>query len=310
METKNEEKTFEQLFEILASGSRSEVKESKKTIEKMWRKDNKKFKKAEKLIFKTIKNFDNIKDAEHQAAIISGTSLFILALADEYFDELKNFIVTNLQHNDGRIREAARKTSDWLDISLVSRAEPFIFPEGKPLSEKQLSEQATAKKQYIDFVAELKALIERYDDESDNSEYVDEMKPSINKTLQMVWHRLTESPVYRRVSEQYRSIHIEIFAKRKEIEGRLEKIIQEIGSIFSLEDIKQAIYEEDDSKCLSEIIAMFDNGQELDELNKILEVVNDAWNYFPHKIIDGLSPAEKLIEREKNQNGPSGLFRF
>jgi hypothetical protein len=126
----------------------------------------------------------------------------------------------------------------------------------------------------------------------------------------MVWHRLTESPVYRRISEQSRPIPVEIFTKRKEVESKIEDLLEKIGSNFSLEDIKQAIYEEDGNRCFAEIIAMFDKGQGINEFNKIMEIVNEAWNYFPHKIIDGLSPAEKLMEREEDQNGPGGLFRF
>lgn len=310
MEKRNEEKTFEQIFDILASGSRSEIKEAKKTIEKIWRKDHRKFGKAKKLIFKTIKKFDDIKDAKHKAAVIAGMSLFVLALADDHFDELKNFIVANLQNRDGRIREAARKTGSWLYISLSDRAEPFIYPKGTPLTEKQLDEQKIAVKQYVGFVAELETLIERYDDENDSAEYVDEMKPSVNKSLQMIWHRLTESPAYRRISEQSRPIPVGIFTKRKEVESEIEDLLEKIGSNFSLEDIKQAVYEEDDNKCLAEIVSMFDKGQKIDELNKILEIVNDAWNYFPHKIINGLCPMEKLMEREEAQNGPNETFHF
>jgi len=31
-------------------------------------------------------------------------------------------------------------------------------------------------------------------------------------------------------------------------------------------------------------------------LGSILELVSDAWNYFPHKVLKGLSPAEVLLE--------------
>lgn len=37
------------------------------------------------------------------------------------------------------------------------------------------------------------------------------------------------------------------------------------------------------------------------ELNSILETVNDAWNYFPRKILNGFSPEEKLLECHKQQ---------
>ena len=51
-------------------------------------------------------------------------------------------------------------------------------------------------------------------------------------------------------------------------------------------------------------MAMFDGstslttgrGGDASELSNVLELVTDAWNYFPHKLLDGLSPAEKLLE--------------
>ncbi|OGG78278.1 hypothetical protein A3A36_02925 [Candidatus Kaiserbacteria bacterium RIFCSPLOWO2_01_FULL_52_12b] len=289
-------KKFEELFKVLTTGTRDEIKEAKRRIEKIGREDRPLFRRADEFVFKIIADFDCIPDAEHKAAVISGMSLFYLALADGYFDELKKFIVKNLQYPDGRVREAARKTGEWLFISLSSRAEPFVYPEDTPLTEEQKSEQIIARKQYIDFVAEIESLIDQCDDTDEDAEYIDDMKPSVHKSLQLFWDRLTESPSYRRAVEQSRSIPLEIFMKRKEIEGELENKLKEAGSDFDLEYIKQIIYEEDGTDSLTDIIMLFDTGQGADELQDVLEIVNDAWNYFPHKILDGLSPAERLLE--------------
>ncbi len=157
-------KKFEELFKVLTTGTRDEIKEAKKQIEKIGRESRPLFEQAGEFIFKVIDDFDYVSDAEHKAAMISGMNLFYLALADDHFDELKNFIVKNLQHSDGRVREAARKTGEWLFISLSSRAEPFVYPEDTPLTEEQKSEQIIARKQYIDFVAEIESLIDGQDD--------------------------------------------------------------------------------------------------------------------------------------------------
>jgi len=29
-----------------------------------------------------------------------------------------------------------------------------------------------------------------------------------------------------------------------------------------------------------------------------LQVINNAWNYFPHKCLDGLCPMEKILESQ------------
>ncbi len=36
-------------------------------------------------------------------------------------------------------------------------------------------------------------------------------------------------------------------------------------------------------------------------LSNVLELVTDAWNYFPHKALGGISPAEKLLEYQEKK---------
>jgi len=88
----------------------------------------------------------------------------------------------------------------------------------------------------------------------------------------------------------------QISETRKKIEKELEKLLKQTKNDFCLNDIKEIIYNENDQNDLIKIMEMFDNGQDIDELNKILAVVNDAWNYFPHKCLGDLSPAEKILE--------------
>jgi hypothetical protein len=87
----------------------------------------------------------------------------------------------------------------------------------------------------------------------------------------------------------------EILERRTEIEKYLVGFLVETKSDFTLENIKEMIYEEDDTEILTDILSMFDIGQGAMEMDNIMETINDAWNYFPHKILGGLSPAEKLL---------------
>jgi len=93
----------------------------------------------------------------------------------------------------------------------------------------------------------------------------------------------------------------QILERRKEIERELVDMLKETKSDFGLDDIKEIIYNEDGQDDLTDVVAMFDIGQGLTELENILEIINDAWNYFPHKILNGLSPAEKLLEFRKKE---------
>jgi len=74
------------------------------------------------------------------------------------------------------------------------------------------------------------------------------------------------------------------------------EMFKETKSDFGLDDITEIIYNEDGQDSLTDIIAMFDTGQGAAKLQNVLELVNDAWNYFPHKVLGGISPAEKLLD--------------
>ncbi len=88
----------------------------------------------------------------------------------------------------------------------------------------------------------------------------------------------------------------QILERRKEIEKELLEMLKKTQSNFRLDDIKKVIYNEESHNDLTKMITMFDQGQDLAEINEILEVINDAWNYFPHRCLDGLCPTEKILE--------------
>ena len=88
----------------------------------------------------------------------------------------------------------------------------------------------------------------------------------------------------------------QIILRRQEIEQELTGLLEQTGSDFGLDDIRQVIYDEEEQNDMAKIIPMFDSGQGGVKLNNIMEVVIDAWNYFPHKALGGISPAEKSLE--------------
>lgn len=284
------------LLSTLICGTRKEFKEAKREIARLWNHEPKKFISSATVALEFIPRFNQIVKVENKEAFASSLSFFFLALADEYFKILKNFTLEVIQHPDGHVREAIRKTADWLFASLTSRADPFVYPKGKELTDKQKAEKIKSREEYLDFVKEIEMFIERYDVEDENVEYVDEMKPSVNKSLQQLWNRLTEGRVYQEILEATRPIPYEIFMKRKEVEQELVKMLEETGSDFDLRDVKDIIYNEDGQDSLTGVIRMFDTGRGVTELQNVLDLANDAWNYFPHKILGGLSPAEKVME--------------
>ena len=93
----------------------------------------------------------------------------------------------------------------------------------------------------------------------------------------------------------------QILERRKEIEQELRDMLKETKSDFKLEHVLEAIYNEEENDDMMKVVAMFDGfgklttgrGGDASELSNVLELVTDAWNYFPHKVLGGISPAEK-----------------
>jgi len=91
----------------------------------------------------------------------------------------------------------------------------------------------------------------------------------------------------------------QIIKRQREIEQDIIDMLSRAGSEFTLDDVKDVIYNEESQNDLMKVISMFDTGKIPDELENILELTNDAWNYFPHKTLKGLSPAEMMLKYEK-----------
>jgi len=285
-------KELQNILEKLITGTPAEFKELKKRIEKLWNSDTDGFKKAATVMFGYLSKFDQIKTVENQAAFASGLNMFFLSLSDEYFEILKGFTLKVIQYPDGRIREAIRKTASWLHCSLTMRVSPIIWPKAQPLTKRQLTEQEKARKQYISYVSDIEKLIDKYND-GQIVEYIDEMKPSVNKSLQLLWAELTDSPCYREVVASQNPVPLEIQKKREEIKQEFVRRLEQANSDHDFEDIMDIIYEEDGQDDLTKIISLFDNG-DISELENVLELATDAWNYFPHKILDGKAPVERF----------------
>jgi hypothetical protein len=77
----------------------------------------------------------------------------------------------------------------------------------------------------------------------------------------------------------------QILERRKEIEQELVDMLKETESDFTLDHIRDVIFHEDDNDDMMKVVAMFDRGGDASELSNVLELVTDAWNYFPHKVL-------------------------
>ncbi|HAM88771.1 MAG: hypothetical protein US83_C0006G0008 [Candidatus Falkowbacteria bacterium GW2011_GWC2_38_22] len=90
----------------------------------------------------------------------------------------------------------------------------------------------------------------------------------------------------------------QILERRNEIEQELVDMLKETESDFTLDHIRDVIFHEENNDDMMKVVAMFDRGGDASELSNVLELVTDAWNYFPHKVLGGISPAEVLLKHK------------
>jgi len=97
----------------------------------------------------------------------------------------------------------------------------------------------------------------------------------------------------------------QILERRKALEKELVDMLKETESDFTLDHVRDAIFHEEDNDDMMKVVAMFDRGGDASELSNVLELATDAWNYFPHKVLGGISPAEKLLEYQNKKKSPT-----
>jgi hypothetical protein len=85
---------------------------------------------------------------------------------------------------------------------------------------------------------------------------------------------------------------------RRFIELRLAELLVQSKSTATPEHIKSIIYNEPTkraSEYIVDLIAVFDSPQVTFDLDILLPVLQDAWNYFPHRSLGGKCPAELFL---------------
>lgn len=84
---------------------------------------------------------------------------------------------------------------------------------------------------------------------------------------------------------------------RKNLENQLSDIINYFQVNTTAKAIKKIIFDEEGQDDFNNLTRLFSEKiGGLNQLNKVLQIVNGAWNLFPHKSLNGLSPMEKLSQ--------------
>lgn len=152
----------------------------------------------------------------------------------------------------------------------------------------------------MQYVKDIEQLIEKYETGDEGSEYIDQMPPSVEKTLQLLLTDVTRGCTYREclVEMLEPRIPANIRAERFKIEMAVANLLVRSKSHFRLDDVQQVIFDEEGPDGFHNIFMMFDSGKGKVDIGEIMEVVNDAWNYFPHRLLNGKSPAEMMAQQK------------
>jgi len=225
---------------------------------------------------------------------------FVMAISVMYFlhnrenqpDFLFPWLFQLLQHKNGNIRHSAVR---MIEHELGALTCHIRFP-GEKISRRELSPEQ-ADQIIFGLRTNLNNLAaSSWKDSYRKFKYIDRLPSGTYKSIQLILSVLDDYCSEVNDNQGRVETKEQILERRKEIEQELLEMLKEAKSDFGLDDVKKIIYNEDGQNSLTDIIAMFDAGQGAAEFQNMLELVNDAWNYFPHEILGGISPAEKLLE--------------
>jgi hypothetical protein len=92
----------------------------------------------------------------------------------------------------------------------------------------------------------------------------------------------------------------EIAKQRAAVEVRLAALLLQVGSIVTLDDYKSAIFNGPDAsqfpEYVLEALEVFGCSDIDSASEEIVSVIQDAWNYLPHRCLKGRCPAERMTE--------------
>lgn len=94
-----------------------------------------------------------------------------------------------------------------------------------------------------------------------------------------------------------------ILRHRKRIEVLLAGLLHQSGHTASLDDIKTLIFEFDHDGFdlyVRYFLQVFESHKNTVDIDAAVPIIQHAWNYFPHRFLDGRCPAEVVNELASN----------
>lgn len=198
----NKENEFKQLIDIVKNGSTIEVKVAQKKIEKIFNAleiPRRKNKDLFLFFVDEIKNFDKIKDIDHQYYFINTLKYPFIVLGGENFEDWTEFILKLIQHSSGKIRQAAINAVDWLVLmNLNLDLSDTWYKKSTNENKKQTLND---RERFGNFVLKIENLLDEYHLSKYNRyKYVDSLPVGIYKSLnKLIFERLLRTEYQEKV---------------------------------------------------------------------------------------------------------------
>jgi len=194
------------LIEIIKIGRPIEVKSAQKEVEKFWHNvyipQREKGRQCFRVFLDELKNFEQIKDIDHQVYFINTLKWPLWVIGEEYFEDWAEFILRYIQHPSGKIRQAVLRVSDYLIMDIL---DGLRFDSNKEISQAEKERVEENKNRFCQFVFSIETLFEKYYESKFNRyKYISSLPPSIYKSLEIFFSDLLRNETLENMYLEYK----------------------------------------------------------------------------------------------------------
>lgn len=274
---------LEKFIKTIKTGTRDEVKEAQKGVEKFWHNvyipRRKEGRKAFSIFLDEIKDFDKIEDVDHRVYFISVLKWPFWVIGEECFEKWEEFVLKQIQHESGKIRQAIIHAADYLIMDIA-----MDFDE-KPKTAEDRKKNEINKERFCNFTRKIELLLEKYDEPRfGRYKKISALPAGIFKSLQI----LIVEHVLR--SEFHKKMYLEwINGNWKKPVGLNKNIPEELSIFVEYINYHKKIDWEDvrknESRCISRGGKIFQKEYPIEEKKKLIFILAHIGTIDCHKAL-------------------------